>query len=334
VKPETLERLFGFQHALDHSATLGMTLIIAFVLAVAPLIIWLLARSGKIPPAEQKEQWRRYWSWVGIAPLLLAPILLGAFWTILGVGILSLLCYSEYARATGLFREKIISLVVTLGIVMVMFAVLDNWYRLFVAVPSFTIGVIASAAILRDEPKGYIQRVALGVFGFSLFGTCLAHLGYLANHDNYRPHLILVVLSVEINDVFAYVVGKTLGKRKLAPNTSPRKTVAGAVGAIVLTTPVVMLLGTWVFHGTPLGDPVPLIALGILISVIGQLGDLMLSSLKRDLRIEDMGVAIPGHGGMLDRFDSLILVAPVAFHYIHHFIGKDVESTQRILTGR
>ncbi len=334
MKPETTERLFGFQHAFDHPATLGMTLIIAAVLLIAPLVYWLLGRAGKIAPHEQTELWRRYRSWLGIAPILLAPILLGAFWTILGVAILSLLCYREYARATGLFREKVISLVVTLGILLVTFAVLDHWYGLFVAAPAFTVGFIASAAILRDEPKGYIQRVALGVFGFSLFGTCLAHLGYFANDDNYRPYLILIVLSVEMNDVFVYVIGKAVGRRLLAPNTSPRRTVAGAVGGILLTTPFFVLLGFWVFQGTPLDKLLPLIALGVIISIAGQLGALMLSSIKRDLEIKDMGVAIPGHGGLLDRFDSLILVAPLAFHYIHHFVGIGMEPTpHRILTG-
>jgi phosphatidate cytidylyltransferase len=302
-----------------------------------PLIYWLLGRFGKVPADEKKQLWRRYWSWLAIVPLLLAPILLGAFYTIAGVGLLSLLCYREYARATGLFREKVISLVVTLGIVMVTFAAMDNWYGLFAAVPPITVGCIASSAILRDKPDGYIQRVALGVFGFSLLGTCLGHLGFFANDANYRPYLILVILSVEINDVFAYAIGKTIGKRRLAPTTSPKKTVVGAVGALLLTTPLVMLLGSWVFQDTPLGKPLPLAVLGLLISVVGQLSDLMLSSIKRDLEIKEMGATIPGHGGLLDRFDSLILVAPVAFHYINLLVGigagPEPEPT-RIFTGR
>ena len=332
MNPETKERLFGIQAALT-DPTPGILLAIAVVLLLAPLIFWLLGRLGKIAGDEEKDAWRRYWSWLAIVPLLLAPILLGTFWTILGVGVLSLLFYREYARATGLFREKVISLVVTLGILGVTFAVLDNWYRLFVALPGFMIGLIASTGIVRDQPKGYIQRVALGVFGFSLFGTCLGHLGYLANAVNYRPCLILVILSVEINDVFAYAVGKSLGNRRLAPNTSPRKTVAGAVGALLLTIPVVMLLGVWVFRGTPLDSPIHLAVLGALISVVGQLSDMMLSSIKRNLEIKDMGATIPGHGGLLDRFDSVILVAPVAFHYIHHFAGIQLDPTPFILTG-
>jgi phosphatidate cytidylyltransferase len=251
----------------------------------------------------------------------------------LGVGILSLLCYREYARATGLFREKAVSTVVVLGILGVTFTELDHWYRLFVALVPFTVGFIAMVAILRDQPRGYIQRVALGVLGFILFGSCLGHLGYLANDPNYRPVLILIFLSVELNDVFAFVVGKTLGSRKLVPNTSPNKTIAGSLGALVLTTVLVIGVGSLVFQGTALASPLHLASLGILISVLGQFGDLMLSSIKRDLGIKDMAATIPGHGGLLDRFDSIILVAPAVFHYINYLVGVGTDQATNILTG-
>src|SRR5262249_32072374 len=161
---------------------------------------------GWIDDKLRAELMLRYRSWLVLTPLLLAPILLGAAWTILGVGVLSLLCYREYARATGLFREKTISLVIVLGILAVTFTELDHWYGLFVALVPLTIGIIAAVAVLRDQPHGYIQRVALGVLGFALFGSCLGHLGYLANDRNYRPMLVLILLCVEGNDVFAFIV--------------------------------------------------------------------------------------------------------------------------------
>ena len=333
MNPEVRDRLFGAEKAFDHPVTLVVTLALAGVLVVTFAAIWLLGRLGRIDEKLRIELMQRYWSWLVLIPLILVPILLGAAWTIVGVGLLSLLCYREYARATGLFREKTISLVVVLGILALSFADLDNWYRLFVALVPFTVGVIAIAAILRDEPKGYIQRVGLGVLGFALFGSCLGHLGYLANDVNYRPMLILIFLTVEMNDVFGFIVGKTLGKRKLIPNTSPKKTIAGAVGALVLTTLLVMSVGYFVFEGTPLENLVHLAILGMLISVLGQFGDLMLSSIKRDLGIKDMAATIPGHGGLLDRFDSIILVAPAVFHYINYFVGVGKNQVSNILTG-
>jgi phosphatidate cytidylyltransferase len=333
LSPETRERLFGYEHAFDSPVTLAATVGIAAVLVVVPLLILLLAGLGRIGAEQRQELLKRYRSWLVLVPLMLGPILLGAAWTIAAVGVLSLLCYREYARATGLFREKVISVVVVLGILAVTFAVADHWYGFFVALFPLTVGTIAAAAILADRPQGYIQRVALGVLGFALFGSALGHLGYMANERNYRPILILLILAVELNDVFAFVVGKTLGRRQLAPNTSPNKTVAGSLGALVLTTLLVAGMGHYVFADTVLDTWPALATLGVIVSAVGQLGDLMLSSIKRDLGIKDTGATIPGHGGLLDRFDSLILVAPAAFHYIGYFLGFGLDQPVRIFSG-
>jgi phosphatidate cytidylyltransferase len=333
VNASTRARLFRYDQAFDHPVTLWVTVAITILLVLAPLVVLLLAHKNIASKESCKELLQRCVSWIIIVPLLLGPILLGAFWTILGVGVLSLFCYSEFARATGLFREKAISTVVTLGIVLLTFASLDNWYAFFVALTPLVIAMLAAVAILRDQPKGYIQRVALGVFGFVLFGICMGHLGLIADGANYRPYLIFLFLAVELNDVFAYLSGKTLGQRKLAPHTSPNKTLGGSVGAIVLTTLLVLCLGRFVFHQSELASWPHLVVLGILISVAGQFGDLMLSSIKRDIGIKDMGVTIPGHGGLLDRFDSIILAAPVVYHYINYFVGVGADQTQRIFTG-
>ncbi len=329
----TTERLFGAQHAFDHPVTIGIAAGLGVVLLTAPLIIYLLAKRGRINDDQRGELRRRYRSWLILIPLLALPVLLGAAWTIVGTGALSLLCYQEYARATGLFREKMISLVVVLGILAVTFAALDHWYGFFVALSSLTVSLIAAVAILRDQPQGYIQRVGLGVFGFMLFGCGLGHLGYMANDENYRPIILMLLLLVEMNDVFAYIVGRTLGRRKLCPNTSPNKTIAGAAGAFALTTALAAILAHYIFAGTSLDRWAWLILFGMIVTLAGQLGDLMLSSIKRDLGIKDMGVAIPGHGGLLDRFDSLILVSPATFHYIGFFVGFGLDQPTRIITG-
>ena len=321
MKPESLARLFDPRNAFQEPVTLWITAGIAAALAVIPLVIWLLSTAGKVNAKLRGELLLRYYSWLVIIPVLILPVLLGAFWTIAGIGLLSLFCYREYARATGLVREKWVSFLVVLGIILLTLATLDHWYRFFLALPSLTVAAIVAFAILQDRPQGYIQRVALAVFGYLLFGVCLGHLGYLANDAHYRPLIVLVFLAVELNDVFAFCCGKTLGHQKLCPNTSPNKTVAGAVGALVLTTLLVAVLGWFVFAGTILASLPHLLGLGALISMAGQFGDLTLSSIKRDLGIKDMAATIPGHGGLLDRFDSVLLAAPVVFHYVNYFVG-------------
>ena len=122
---------------------------------------------------------------------------------------------------------------------------------------------------------------------------------YGANHWHYRPILIFFLIAVELNDVLAFVTGRLFGRRKLCPNTSPNKTVAGAIGAVVGTTAFVTLVGPLVFEGTGLDHRGRLAVLGVLVSVAGQFGDLTLSSIKRDIGIKDMDVIIPGHDNLL-----------------------------------
>jgi phosphatidate cytidylyltransferase len=145
--------------------------------------------------------------------------------------------------------------------------------------------------------------------------------------------LLLIIFAVELNDIFAYICGHLFGHRKFVPNTSPNKTVGGALGAIILTTPLVAVIAHFIWVNTRLDNLICLVGLGIIVSVVGQFGDLMLSSIKRDLGLKDTAKLIPGHGGLLDRFDSLILVAPAVFHYVSYFVDLTAGQPQRIFSG-
>lgn len=329
----TRERLFGVAHAFDSPVVRGMVISLGAVLLAAPLLFVVLARTGKADEKLRRDLWDRYRSWLIFIPLMIGPVLLGGVWVIAAVGVLGIACYREFARATGLFREWLISVCVVLGIAALSFAELDHWYDFFAALMPLTIGVMAATAVLEDRPKGYIQRVALGIFAFMLFGACFGHLGYMANDPRFRPILVWLIAAVELNDIFAYISGKSFGRRKLAPHTSPNKTVGGALGALVLTTAFAALVGHWVFAGTAVDKPGHLVALGAIISVAGQFGDLTLSSLKRDLGIKDWAATFPGHGGLLDRFNSLLLAGPAVFHYVGYVKGIGLDQPRRIITG-
>jgi phosphatidate cytidylyltransferase len=330
---DSVDRLFGWENAFANPATILLIGIVLAGLAIAPLLILLADRLGRLDEKRRIELWVRWRSWLVLVVLIALPVLLGAAWTILGVTVLSLLCYREYARATGLFREKFTSLLVVIGILAVNFAAIDHWYPLFLALFPLTVASLAGFPVVLDRPEGYIQRVALAVFGFALFGSALGHLGYMANDPQYRPRLLLVIVAVELNDVAAFVTGRLFGKRKLCPNTSPNKTIAGSVGAIIVTTLFVTLVGQWVFAETAMDVAWRLVLLGVLISVVGQFGDLVLSSIKRDLGLKDMGATIPGHGGLLDRFDSLIFVAPAVFHFVGYLLGWGASEQVNIFSG-
>ncbi|MEJ2132202.1 MAG: phosphatidate cytidylyltransferase, partial [Gammaproteobacteria bacterium] len=122
---------------------------------------------------------------------------------------------------------------------------------------------------------------------------------------------------VEVNDVAAFTFGKLFGGRKLRENISPNKTVAGSLGAIGVS-----LLTPWaLWFSLPQFDALHLILTGLIVGIGGQLGDLVISYIKRDIGIKDMGSAISGHGGILDRIDSMIFVAPLFFHMVRWFHG-------------
>jgi phosphatidate cytidylyltransferase len=327
------ERLFDPSGAFDHPVTVGVTAVAGGLVALSLVAVEVLARAGKLSPKLHQELRDRCRTWAVLLPAILGPVLLGAAFVFAAVLVLALASYREYARATGLFRERAVSVLVVVGILALTFALVDHWYGFFVALGALGTCVIAASGLIGDRPEGYLQRVALGLFAFLFFGVCFGHLAYFGNDAAFRPILAWLGLSVALNDVFAYVVGKTMGRRKLAPRTSPNKTVEGALGALVLTTALAAGLGHFVFEGTDVDRPVHLVAMGVLISVGGQLGDLMLSSIKRDVGIKDMGSLLPGHGGVLDRFTSFLIVAPAVFHYLGYFLGVGLDEPARILTG-
>jgi phosphatidate cytidylyltransferase len=122
---------------------------------------------------------------------------------------------------------------------------------------------------------------------------------------------------VEINDIAAFTCGKIFGKHKLRENISPNKTVEGALGAILVSLAIPFLLS----FSFPHFAVWHLALIGLVVGVGGQLGDLVISYIKRDIGIKDMGVVIKGHGGILDRVDSMIFVAPIFFHIIRWIHG-------------
>ena len=316
-----------------HPVAFWIVATVAALLAIAPVVLVVLARVRQLPPAQHAELWSRYRSWLVLAPLMVLPLVAGRLPAIVGVACLAGLCYREFARATGLFRDRLVSLLVVLGGLLVTFSIADHYLGFFQALTSLVVASIVVFSLIADQPAGYIQRVALGIFAFLLFGVSLGHFSYLANDRLGVPLQLAVVLCVELNDIFAYCCGKTFGRRKLLPQTSPNKTIGGALGAVVLTTVLFGTLLHLIFTGSRIDQPVHLIVLGGLLSLTGQCGDLVMSSIKRDLGIKDMAATIPGHGGLLDRFDSLIFVGPALFHYLYYFDVLKLDTPARIFTG-
>lgn len=143
---------------------------------------------------------------------------------------------------------------------------------------------------------------------------CFSSIVLVRDLPNGQYKYLLIFIGAWVCDTFAYFVGKLFGKHKLIPEISPKKTIEGSVGGIVFTVIAFILYGFIVkrFFGYEMSY-VMLGVLGLAVSVISQMGDLIASSIKRQYGIKDYGFIFPGHGGVLDRFDSVMLTAPVLY---------------------
>ena len=169
----------------------------------------------------------------------------------------------------------------------------------------------------RDRLSDALTLYALSIYVIACF-TSIIMIRYGNNGQNIY---LLVFLGAWICDTFAYFTGRFFGKHKLIPEISPKKTVEGAIGGIVFTIVGFAIYGLIMnkFFDAELSYLV-LCIYGLILSIISQIGDLIASSIKRQYGIKDYGFIFPGHGGVLDRFDSVLLVAPVLY-VLNHFLG-------------
>ncbi len=161
------------------------------------------------------------------------------------------------------------------------------------------------------------DRSKLGVtIRYVIFSMCFLVL--LPFHKNsFHPYLMISILSIIwINDSFAFLVGKNFGSRKLFPSVSPRKTVEGFLGGLTFSLLAAFLISRLNFDFSVLNW----LIIGLIVSVVGTIGDLVESKFKRQAKIKDSGTIMPGHGGILDRLDSLLFAAPFVYLYINFII--------------
>ena len=306
-----------------------LLLVVLIVLVAASLIGWVLARrttseSGKATVKNLNERVKSWWIMAGV---LIAALASGKGGSVLIFAFMSFLALREYITVTPtrLADHRTLFAMFFLVLPYQYWLVYTSWYGMFaIFVPVYAFILIPVLSVIRGDPKDFLERSARNQWGLLVCVFFISHIPMLLNlripqlsHGNAGLILFLVVVS-QGSDVLQYCWGKLAGKRPIAPTVSPKKTIEGFIGGVLSAS----FLGALMHHLTPFG---PLYAglIAFVITLMGFFGGLVMSAIKRDRGIKDWGTMIEGHGGMLDRIDSLCFSAPIYFHIIRYYFSAE-----------
>lgn len=291
------------------------------LLTLASLMLTLL--RARLTEATRLELVSRIQSWWLMAAIFTLAIVLDRTISLIFFAFVSFMALKEYFSLIPLRRVDRRLLFWAYLIIPFQYAFIGmEWYGMFIIlIPVYAFLFLPMRMVLTGETQHFLR--AAGTLHWGLMATVfsISHVAFLlVLPPEYNPGaggaglvLFLVVLT-QLNDVAQYCWGKMLGRHKALPSVSPGKTVEGLLGGVATTIVLAWLLAPWL---TPLTTGQSLVA-GLMIGMAGFIGDVTISALKRDLGVKDSGSLLPGHGGILDRIDSLIYTAPLFFHFIYY----------------
>lgn len=266
-----------------------------------------------VPPAERRGRaGRNLKAAFGVGVSLGAVILLTLYtWKVAFVGVVAIaivLGLWELANALGAARIRVPVVPVVIGAVAMLVAAYTGGPEpLLVALAITVLGVLAWR--LPEGRDGFVRDVTAGMFAAVYVPFLAGFAVLLLRPDDGPDRVVVFILVTVLSDVGGYVAGVLLGRHPMAPRVSPKKSWEGFVGSIVFSAVGGAVVVPWLLDGSRAEG----VAVGVALMLAATLGDLGESMIKRDLDIKDMGQLLPGHGGIMDRLDSLLPAAPVAF---------------------
>lgn len=261
---------------------------------------------------------RRALSTLVLLPLFLWMVMAGPLW-LFGTIIVLLGALGQW-EFTGMFERAGVRTLRALGLVggvlvTASFALPVSERVMLTAV---LLGALTAALWQQRLGKMEWQPAVVTVFGILYVNWLLGYAFWLRDLESGKEWVLLLVWVTWLGETAAYLVGSTAGRHRLAPMVSPKKTVEGAVAQLVVSVLAAVLAQVWFFPALGLAGAA---LVGLILGVSGQIGDLVESALKRSVDTKDTGRLIPGHGGVLDRIDSLLFNTPVLFYYAAHVRG-------------
>lgn len=305
---------------LDHEL-LWLVAGVAGTLGVSTGVGFLLQRGVRgLGRATVMNLNARIRSWWVMCAVFAVAMLTGGVGSVVFFGLISLLALREFVTLLPTGRSDHRSLVwVFYAITPLQYwLVAVGWYELFsIFIPVGAFLFLASRNALTGDTERFLERTAVLPWGVMMCVYCVSHVPALLNlripgHPTENVKLLVFFVTVvQISDAFQYVWGKWLGRTPIAPTISPSKTLEGLIGGIGSAT----LAGTGIWWLTPF-TPWQAAGVSLIITLMGFAGGLTMSAIKRDRGVKDYGTLIDGHGGVLDRIDSICFAAPVFFHLI------------------
>ncbi|MCK5719020.1 MAG: phosphatidate cytidylyltransferase [Thiomargarita sp.] len=291
------------------------------ILIIASLIIAFLKKT--VAEKSYTELTQRVKSWWVMVTVFTLAMLLSRNISLMFFGFISFLALKEYFSIIPTRRaDRRILFWAYLAIPIQYYLVSIEWYGLFIIfIPVYVFLFLPMRMVIIGETKNFLHAAGTLHWGLMTLVFSMSHLAYLLvlpPLDNFKAGgvglVLFLVFLTQFNDVSQYVWGKMLGKYKIIPKVSPNKTWEGFLGGVLTTTILSVLLAGLL---TPLSFKMA-IAAGLIISITGFIGDVIISAVKRDIGVKDSGNLLPGHGGILDRIDSLTYTAPLFFHFIYY----------------
>ncbi len=294
--------------------------VVITLLIIASLICMVKKRA--YPERNYSELWLRIRSWWVMVGIIFFALWQGQTATIALFGFLSFLALKEFLSIVPTrLTDRRTLFWAYVAIPLQYYWVAEAWYGMFIIfIPIYMFLILPIRMVLTGETQGFIRSAGIIHWSTMLTVFSISHIPFLLvlpvkNFEAGAIGLVLFLLFItQLNDVAQYVWGKSFGFRKIIPTVSPNKTWEGFIGGICTTMVVASFASPWL---TPMSR-VEGLAAGALIGIGGFFGDVVISAVKRDLQIKDSGTLIPGHGGMLDRVDSLLFTAPLFFHFIYY----------------
>jgi phosphatidate cytidylyltransferase len=283
----------------------------------------LKARAAGAPSATVDNLNARVKAWWVMIALLGVAIAIGKLAVVILYALASFLALREFVTLTDSRRGDHWALLAAFFIALPLqyWLVWTGWYGLFsIFIPVYGFLLMPVIAALRGDTDNFLERVSAQQWALMICVYCASHVPALLTLDipGYAEKQILLVAFLIIvaqgSDVLQYIFGKLFGRHKVAPTLSPSKTWEGLVGGVASAT----ALGAGLWWITPF---TPLVAGGMafVICVMGFFGGLVMSGIKRDRGVKDWGRLIAGHGGVLDRIDSIVFSAPIFFHLTRYW---------------